>query len=77
MCDNLTLDIPEYKMVLSPGCKIKLSRFDTTTWVVSHGWFTWGGNRPFCGWYLTNIDDPTEVKPLQKSDLDDIYMIQN
>lgn len=76
MCDILTLDVPNLGLYLRPGSRVKLSRFDSTLWVLSHGWYTWGGNRPFCGWYLTNIDDPAVVKPLQATDLDDIYLIE-
>lgn len=77
MRNCLTLEVPELKMTLYDGCKVKLGRFDSTMWVVSHGWYTWGGNRPVCGWYLTNLEDPTDVKPLQKTDLDDIYLISH
>lgn len=43
---------------------------------MSYGWYTWGGNRPVCGWYLTNIES-SDIKPLQLTDLDDIYVIEN
>lgn len=76
MGDSLTLYVPELKLTLHDGCKVKLGRFESTMWVLSHGWYTWGGNRPFCGWYLTNIENPDEVKPLQKPDLDDIYLVE-
>lgn len=69
------LEIPEFHIRLTQGCKVKLGRFDVITWIVSHGWYSWGGNRPVCGWYLTNLDNPAEIKPLQKPDLDDIYVI--
>ena len=77
MCNCLSLVIPGTDNYIRPGCRIKLGRFETTLWAVSHGWYSWGGNRPVCGWYLTNLDNPTEVKPLQKPDLDDIYIIEN
>ena len=77
MCDNdLTLQIPEFRITIRPGSKVKLSRFDSIMWVMSHGWYTWGGNRPFCGWYMYNLEDPTDVRPLQKTDLDDIYLLE-
>jgi len=76
MSEGLTIDIPELGITLPDGCRVKLGRFDSAVWVLSHGWFTWGGNRPFCGWYLTNIENPAEVKPLQKPDLDDIYLVE-
>lgn len=70
------LDIPNTNKCLFPGCLVKLGRFETTVWVVSNGWYSWGGNRPVHGWYLTDRDNPTRVKPLQLPDLDDIYIIQ-
>ncbi len=73
---GLTIEIPEFHITLKPGCKVKLGRFDTTLWVLSHGWYSWGGNRPVCGWYLSNIEKPCDVKPLQKTDLDDIYLVE-
>lgn len=76
MCSCLKLNIPGCDSELVPGCKVKLGRFETKLWVVNHGWYTWGGNRPFCGWYLTNVENPEEVKPLQLPDLDDIYLIE-
>ena len=70
------LRVPDTDICLTAGCQVKLGRFDDTTWVLQYGWFTWGGNRPFCGWYLTNLNNPTEVKPLQRPDLYDIYLIK-
>lgn len=29
-----------------------------------------------CGWYLTNLES-SDIKPLQLTDLDDIYLIEN
>lgn len=72
----LTLEIPEFKITLRPGCKVKLGRFESAVWVVAYGWYAWGGNRPVCGWYLINIENPEDVKPLQKPDLDDIYLVE-
>lgn len=76
MCELLTLEIPEFRITLTEGCKIRLGRFSSTVWLVSHGWYSWGGNRPTCGWYLTNANDSSQVKPLQKPDLDDIYLVE-
>lgn len=75
MRGGLTLDIPEFRITLTEGCRVKLGRFESVVWVLSHGWYAWGGNRPVCGWYLTNIDNPQDVKPLQQTDLDDIYLV--
>lgn len=76
MYTRLSIDIPEFKMTLFEGSKVKLGRFDTTSWILSHGWYAWGGNRPVCGWFLTNESDPAELKPLQKTDLDDMYLVE-
>ena len=73
---DLVIEIPEFNITLTPGCRVKLGRFDVTTWILSYGWYAWGGNREVCGWYLTNINDVRDLKPLQKTDLDDIYLIE-
>lgn len=75
-CGKLVLDVPELNMKLVPGSRVRLGRFESTVWVVSHGWYTWGGNRPVCGWYLTDIENSANLKPLQKTDLDDIYLVE-
>ena len=71
------LDIPDTDLYLMPGFSVKLGRFSTERWKVNYGWYTWGGNRPVCGWYLTSLDENQTVKPLQLTDLDDIYIIEN
>ena len=76
MCGKLELHIPDSNRVIRPGCRVKIGRFKTTVWELSHGWYSWGGNRPVCGWYMTDTSDPTRVKPLQLPDLDDIYFIE-
>lgn len=73
---DLQIEVPEFNMKITPGCKIRLGRFDTTVWVASHGWYSWGGNRPQCGWYLSNEQCPSIVKPLHLTDLDDIYFVE-
>lgn len=75
MCNKMVLEIPNTNRVLRPGNRVKLGRFQSDMWVVSFGWFSFGGNRPFCGWYLTK-DNGLTVKPLQLPDLDDIYIIE-
>lgn len=77
MCNCLKIQIPGCNQFITPGCRVKLGRFETSTWVVLHDWYTWGGNRPVCGWHLFNLDNPSEIKPLQKTDLDDIYIIEH
>lgn len=76
MSSLMKLDIPNRNVAIYPGCRIKLGRFDSTIWIASHGWYSWGGNRPVCGWYLTDVKNPQRVKPLQLPDLDDIHFIQ-
>jgi hypothetical protein len=73
---DLILEIPEFNITLTPGCRVKLGRFDIITWILSYGWYSWGGNREVCGWYLTNIKDVSDLKPLYRTDLDDIYLIE-
>lgn len=73
---NLQLKVDELNVCLSPGDVVKLGRFSTINWVVCNGWYAWGGNRPVNGWYLVREDDSNIIKPLQYTDLNDIYMIQ-
>ena len=73
---EMKLEIPEFHITLFNGSRVKLGRFDSTLWLVSFGWYSWGGNREVCGWYLTNCADPRDVKPLQRTDLDDIYLVE-
>ena len=73
---DLRLDIPELNLSLVPNCRIRLGRFNSTVWVVSYGWYSWGGNRPQCGWFLADEHNPSTVKPLQLPDLDDVYFVE-
>ena len=66
-----------HEIYLKPGDIVKLDRFELTRWKVDYGWYSWGGNRPVCGWYLTDVSRPTTIKPLQLPDLDDIYVVQH
>lgn len=66
-----------HEIYLKPGDTVKLDRFELTRWKVDYGWYSWGGNRPVCGWYLTDVARPTTIKPLQLPDLDDIYVVQH
>ena len=74
MATNLSLEVPNAKMSIVPGNKVKLHRFDAKIWVVRFGWYNFGGNRSVCGWYL-EAESGEEVKPIFKIDLDDIYII--
>ena len=76
MYEELRVDVPHLNMSLVPGCHVKLGRFETTVWVVSYGWYSWGGNRPQLGWFLADESNPSTVKPLQLPDLDDIYFVE-
>ena len=71
---TMTLNLPVSGDVLHPGDIVKLHRFDSKLWKVCFGWYSFGGNRPVCGWYL-ETDDGMTVKPLQLPDLDDIYLL--
>lgn len=75
-CACLRIDVPELHLSLVPGSKIRLSRFDTELWLLSHGWFVFSGNRAICGWYLTSMEDSNKIRPLQLTDLNDIYMVE-
>lgn len=77
MCGRITLQIPNTEIYLVPGCLVKLGRFDNDRWYVKYGWYTWGGNRPVCGWYLEDKCNKDTIKPLQLTDLDDIYILEN
>lgn len=70
-----SLQMPNSNYFLRPGNIVRLGRFDSKDWEVHFGWYSFGGNRPVCGWYLTS-DNGLTVKPLQLPDLDDIYVIQ-
>lgn len=76
MYEGLRVDVPHLDMSLAPGCRVRLGRFETTVWVVSYGWYSWGGNRPQLGWFLADESNPSSVKPLQLPDLDDIYFVE-
>lgn len=76
MGNCLCLSVPDADMCLHQGDHIRLGRFNHDVWLVSYGWYAWGGNRPVCGWYLINIES-SDIKPLQLTDLDDIYVIEN
>lgn len=77
MTQCLKIDIPNSNRCLKPGCQIRIGRFDTKTWRLQYGWFTFSGNRAICGWYLVNVSDCTEIRPLQQTDLIDIYFIED
>ena len=73
----MELNIPNTHRYIHPGDRIKLGRFDSVEWVVCYGWYSWGDNRPVCGWYLTCKDNPSTIKPLQLPDLQDIYYVES
>lgn len=72
---RIYIEIPGSDTKLYPGYKIKLNRFDSDIWTVHYGWYDFSGNRPIMGWYLTNDSDSNSVKPIQKIDLYDIYVV--
>lgn len=75
-CQNSGLPIPNSDMCIYPKSRIILDRFSTEWWEVGYGWYSFDGNRKICGWYLTSLDDPDRIKPIQDTDLYDIYMIE-
>lgn len=68
------LNIPNTMEYLYQGDIVRLGRFQSKEWTVKFGWYSFGGNRPVCGWYLVS-DEGLTVKPIQLPDLDDIYVI--
>lgn len=72
----MQLVVPEFDITLSEGDLVRLGRFNTETWYVHYGWYAWGNNRPVCGWYLSN-SLTQGIKPLQYTDLEDIYLIES
>ena len=69
------LNIPNSQEYIYQGDIVCLGRFETQEWTVKFGWYSFGGNRPICGWYLES-DGGRTVKPIQLPDLDDIYVIR-
>lgn len=71
------LEIPNSACQIPENAVVRLNRFDSEDWRLLYGWYTWGGNRPFCGWYFVSLTDPKKVKPVQLPDVYDIYMISS
>lgn len=69
------LTVPNSAIQLPENAIVRLNRFNSESWRLLYGWYTWGGNRPVCGWYLESLSDPTRVKPIQLPDVYDIFMI--
>jgi hypothetical protein len=74
MPTQMTLEVPNAQTTISPGYKVQLGRFNAQVWIVRFGWYSFGGNRSVCGWYL-EAESSDEIKPIFKIDLDDIYII--
>ena len=74
MPTQMTLEVPNANTTISPGYKIQIGRFDAQVWIVRFGWYSFGGNRSVCGWYLES-ESSQDIKPIFKIDLDDIYVI--
>lgn len=70
------LKSPNSKLTVRPGNIVKLNRFADEAWIVNLGWFSYLGNRPMNGWYLVSATNKDKIKPLNLSDLDDIYIIE-
>lgn len=68
------LPVPNTELVLHDGDIIRIGRFSNEEWIVQYGWYSWGGNRPVCGWSMrSNLTDV--VKPIQDIDLIDVYCV--
>lgn len=76
MNTGLTIELSDGR-IIRLGDMVRLGRFDTEIWITCFGWYSWGGNRPVCGWYLQSTDKCSKLKPLQLPDLDDIYLIDH
>ena len=72
----MILSAPDTGVAIPEGAVVRMNRFDSEQWRVLYGWYTWGGNRPFCGWYAVSLNDPNRVKPMQLSDMYDIVVIE-
>jgi hypothetical protein len=73
----MMIEIPGTEAQIRPGCTVKIGRFSEDNWNVYYGWYSWGGNREVLGWYLLKESDANILKPLQRPDLIDIYLIKN
>ena len=76
-CCCCRIPIPGTELFLTPGCRVKLGRFETEMWTVHMGWAAIDGNRPICCWYLVSLNDSKRIKTLQQPDLIDIYLIEH
>ena len=74
MANNLMLEVPNANTAIVPGNRVQLGRFNAQVWIVRFGWYSFGGNRSVCGWYL-QAEGSNEIKPVFQVDLDDIYII--
>ena len=70
------LEIPNTCLKLHPGDIIKIGRFSTIAWIVGYGWYKFDNNRSICGWYITNLDEHSKMKPITDADMIDIYLVQ-
>lgn len=77
MFECIELNVPGTDILITPGCKVKLGRFESEIWVCNYGWYCYAGNRPVCGWYIQSKNDPVKLKPIFRTDLDDIYFVSN
>lgn len=72
---DVAIEVKPLGIELRPGDMVQLGRFASERWRVGFGWFSFGGNRRICGWYVQSEDDATKVKPVQETDLMDIYLV--
>lgn len=71
----LCVPIPDAGICIRAGDVVKLGRFDRQQWIVRYDWYACNGNRPVLGWFLQNKETQS-IKPLQLTDLDDIYFVE-
>lgn len=75
-CPKNGLELPNKSLYIYPGNIITLGRFETEKWRVCFGWFSYDGNRKICGWYLQNLMNPCKFKPIQETDLFDVFVVE-
>lgn len=75
-CSKTGLPLPDHHTFIFPDNIIVLGRFSSTKWRVGYGWFSYEGNRKIYGWYLTQLSNPKIIKPIQETDLYDVYVVE-
>lgn len=71
-----SIEVTERNLILKPGDRILLDRFSTIKWILKFGWYVYAGNRPVLGYYMCEVDNENNIRPLQKPDLTDIILVE-